>query len=345
MDTVKIILLLSYLLAAFLGIAGITISLLARKKGANKLNNAIVMFLFGMLIMCGYDWFIYLTNYSFLGVSSTLSMRLGACLIALLFAAWLDLEHNMVEVSALAGPRFFFRIYAIAYAVIWFIISVFFPGRAFYTIKFLLLCSDIILLIMMLTLSVVYIGRMFLERSRMEPAYMIIVTTMLTWNYFSFIWGEMSVYWGNSDFIREPLDFTIIFWLIVNIATIVFVYKVDFSQAYELSEAAPKAKTFDLEAVLDEMKERYSMTNREIDILRLVYQGLSNVEIADELFISKSTVKSHIYNAFRKADVRSRSEIIVMMHAIGMGDQTGAPGVTEDSGSGRSSSEASDDTE
>ena len=69
------------------------------------------------------------------------------------------------------------------------------------------------------------------------------------------------------------------------------------------------------------------------------------MEIADELFISKSTVKSHIYNAFRKADVRSRSEIIVMMHAIGMGEQTGVSGNAEDGGPDRSSSEASDDTE
>ena len=41
---------------------------------------------------------------------------------------------------------------------------------------------------------------------------------------------------------------------------------------------------------------------------------MSNNEIAEELFISKSTVKSHIYNIFRKANVKSRSEIILLIH-------------------------------
>ena len=326
MDTLTIVLLLSYLLAAFLSIAGITISLLARQRGRTSLNNAIIVFLFGMLAMCGYDWFIYFTNYAFHGVSSTLLMRLGACLISLIFAAWVELEQQMISIKALSGPTFFFKVYALAYSCVWLVITLFIHSRGFYAIKFLLLCSDILLLIMMLALSVAYISKLLLEARRMEPAYMIIVSTMLAWNYISFIWGEMSVYWGNSAFIREPLDFTILFWLAVNIATIFFVYKVDFALAYEVeSDSAPAAKTFDLDAVLEEMHESYNMTKRETDILRLVYQGRSNLEIAEELFISKSTVKSHIYNAFRKANVRSRSEIIVLMHEIGMGEGLDGP--------------------
>ncbi len=322
MDNLRIILLLSYLLAAFFGIAGITISLLSRKQGSSSLNNAIVIFLFGMLAMCGYDWFIYLTDYTFNGSAGTTSMRIGACIISLLFAAWVDLEHKMGDIKVLAGPRFFFRIYAIAYSCIWLFFTLFTHVQVLYTIKFLLLFSDIALLIMMLALSVAYMSKLLLSGNRMEPIYMVIVSTMLTWNYISFIWGEMSVYWGNSEFIRDPLDFTIIFWLIANLATIIFVYKVDFAQAYDLDQESANTssgQTFDLESVLEEMKDKYSMTNRETDILRLVYQGLSNMEIAEELYISKSTVKSHIYNAFRKANVRSRSEIIVLMHEMGMG--------------------------
>lgn len=335
MDTLTIVLLLSYLLAAFLSIAGITISLLARQRGRTSLNNAIIVFLFGMLAMCGYDWFIYFTNYAFHGVSSTLLMRLGACLISLIFAAWVKLEQRMISIEVLSGPTFFFRVYALAYSCVWLVITLFIHSRGFYAIKFLLLCSDILLLIMMLALSVAYISKLLLDGRKMEPAYMIIVSTMLAWNYISFIWGEMSVYWGNSAFIREPLDFTIIFWLAVNIATIFFVYKVDFALAYEVEaeSAASTAKTFDLDAVLEEMHGSYNMTKRETDILRLVYQGLSNMEIAEKLFISKSTVKSHIYNAFRKANVRSRSEIIVLMHEIGMGEGLdGAAEQTEPNG-------------
>ena len=190
----------------------------------------------------------------------------------------------------------------------------FFHGKVFYTIKFLLLFTDIILLISMLLLSVVFMSRLIFEGKRGVPGYMIIVTALLIWNYISFIWGEMSVYWGNSDFIRKPLDFTIIFWLAVNIATIYFVYHDVFAKAYNTGENQDDdhnmAPVFVLDDRLEEMKEEYGMTNRETDILKLIYQGMSNNEIADELFISKSTVKSHIYNTFRKANVKSRSEII-----------------------------------
>jgi DNA-binding NarL/FixJ family response regulator len=49
------------------------------------------------------------------------------------------------------------------------------------------------------------------------------------------------------------------------------------------------------------------LTNREIDVLRLVARGLTNREIADELFLSPRTVHSHLYAIFRKLDVSSRS--------------------------------------
>lgn len=313
METLKIIILFSYLLATFLAIAGITMSLLSKKRTSTSLNNAILIFLFAMLLMCFYDWFLYYANYSFLGISNTLALRLGSCLIAVIFYFWVNLEQKIVGTDEFSKSIRFFRIYSIAYAVAWFILSVFFHGKLFYTIKFLLLFTDIVLLVSMLLLSVVFMSRLILEGEKGVPGYMIIVTAMLIWNYISFIWGEMSVYWGNSDFIRTPLDFTIIFWLTVNIATIYFVYNIDFSEAYSTS-AEQSVPVFDLEERLTEMEKEYGFTHREIDILRLIYKGMSNNDIAEELYISKSTVKSHIYNTFRKANVKSRAEIIVLIH-------------------------------
>jgi|WetSurMetagenome_2_1015567.scaffolds.fasta_scaffold03990_9 DNA-binding NarL/FixJ family response regulator len=53
-----------------------------------------------------------------------------------------------------------------------------------------------------------------------------------------------------------------------------------------------------------------SLTNREIDIIKLVGQGLRNREIAEKLFISEGTVKIHLHNIFRKLDIQSRSLLI-----------------------------------
>lgn len=54
----------------------------------------------------------------------------------------------------------------------------------------------------------------------------------------------------------------------------------------------------------------YQMTRRESEILRLVLKGKKNQEIADELFISVGTVKSHIYSIYKKLAVDRRSQLM-----------------------------------
>jgi two-component system, NarL family, response regulator LiaR len=52
------------------------------------------------------------------------------------------------------------------------------------------------------------------------------------------------------------------------------------------------------------------LSKRELEILNLLAKGLSNQEIASTLFISLSTVKSHIQNLFEKLDVKRRTQAI-----------------------------------
>jgi DNA-binding NarL/FixJ family response regulator len=52
------------------------------------------------------------------------------------------------------------------------------------------------------------------------------------------------------------------------------------------------------------------LTPREIDVLRLIAAGQSNMEIAKELVITEATVKTHINNLFAKAGVRDRAQAV-----------------------------------
>jgi DNA-binding NarL/FixJ family response regulator len=54
-----------------------------------------------------------------------------------------------------------------------------------------------------------------------------------------------------------------------------------------------------------------SLTDRETEILDLLSKGKRNKEIADTLFISPSTVHTHIHNIYEKLHIRSRSEAIL----------------------------------
>jgi len=55
------------------------------------------------------------------------------------------------------------------------------------------------------------------------------------------------------------------------------------------------------------------LTTREKQILALVVMGLSNREIADQLFVAESTVKSHLFSAFRRLGVRTRKEATALI--------------------------------
>jgi two-component system NarL family response regulator len=56
------------------------------------------------------------------------------------------------------------------------------------------------------------------------------------------------------------------------------------------------------------------LTDRELEVLKLVAQGLNNREIAKQLFISENTVKNHVRNILEKLQLHSRMEAV--MYAV-----------------------------
>jgi DNA-binding NarL/FixJ family response regulator len=61
-----------------------------------------------------------------------------------------------------------------------------------------------------------------------------------------------------------------------------------------------------------------ALTEREMEVLRLVAQARSNAEIARELFIGEATVKTHVSNLLQKLDARDRVHAAVLAHQHGL---------------------------
>lgn len=60
------------------------------------------------------------------------------------------------------------------------------------------------------------------------------------------------------------------------------------------------------------------LTERELEVLRLLAAGCTNDEIADQLFISINTVKTHVSNLYLKLEVKRRTEAIRKARALNL---------------------------
>ncbi len=72
-------------------------------------------------------------------------------------------------------------------------------------------------------------------------------------------------------------------------------------------------------------KELDDLTERELDVFRLIAGGLSNVEIGRELYISDTTVKTHITHILQKLNLRDRVQAVVLAYETGLFDSGTRP--------------------
>lgn len=86
-----------------------------------------------------------------------------------------------------------------------------------------------------------------------------------------------------------------------------------------LARTAARAQTR-VEPSTEETRRLAELTAREREVVVLVVRGLSNVEIAQHLFISSLTAKTHVNRAMRKLQVSDRAQLVVAGLRVGLGE-------------------------
>lgn len=336
MTYLKEVILLAYIISIALSVAGLTCCVLSNIRNKTGFSRSMIGFMTSLLVMCFYDMAIYYSNYV-LGIFSNLEvMRIGNCIIAGAMCLWVLLQQQIIERDALKLLNRMSMHYMMAYGGVWLALTIALSVEKFYTLKWMLLATDVVLIIMFLAVCVAHIVYAAVADERSSVYYLTVVTGLLLWNYISYFWSETSVYWGNSGFIRTPMDLTIIVWLAINVLNLLFAYRNIFQPAFSREEGAakagpakaagdsgeddgqPAAPVRDLKQRIEEVREQYRLTPREKEFVELIYRGKTNKEIAEMLFLSESTVKTHIYNIFRKMEVRNRVGVICIINEEAM---------------------------
>lgn len=115
--------------------------------------------------------------------------------------------------------------------------------------------------------------------------------------------------------------FTGFFIFVINFYVLLYTYRSNYPSIHQ--KAYPMDKTnhlqeLDKNHLVDIALEKldFKLTERELEVIKLAYDGLTNPEIGDKLSISKHTAKRHMHNIFNKMGVSTRLE---MVHRINAG--------------------------
>lgn len=298
------IIVFSYIFTILIGVSALTIQWLAEKGDVDN-RGIMKSFITMLLVLNVYDFVIYYFDNIMRRPSNNLMLSFGDCLIAVLVILWLKVECNIggeAEDNRLVklGQKF-----VVVYLIVWLVAVAFFMEY-----NWIRLIIDVPLICLLVIGSASLIIRSRQNGSeRNLLLYKGIITFFITCNYLTYLVSESGLLLSTG---KNIMDVTIFFWLVINVVNMIFMYKKDFAESY-LQQPEPVVQTLNLEEAMDIVKEKYELTKREVEILKEVYDGKTNTQIAEDLFISESTVKAHIYNIFRKMNVKSRVEAVCII--------------------------------
>jgi len=105
-----------------------------------------------------------------------------------------------------------------------------------------------------------------------------------------------------------------IFYMLWNLLSMYFAVKYFKYVIYESNDLNSQKDIEEVQNKQTEFFEKFNITNREKEIILLLIKGDSYNQLAEELSISLTTVKTHVHNIYRKAEVKNKIQLINLIN-------------------------------
>ncbi|MEA4921888.1 MAG: helix-turn-helix transcriptional regulator [Eubacteriaceae bacterium] len=208
---------------------------------------------------------------------------------------------SVIVLLALAVPEYVFFMDPYYYV---------YPGwpRSYsYIVETIMFCFFIVF-------DIIYIFKAFCRiKNRGTCIYLLIVTAAVMansiWNGVATLWvikGSLTIETWNTQ-VNDP---TAVLLLIINVMTLIFVFYHDFSPVYFRHREEGEKEELSDEERLEILAENRRLTKREKEVMVLAFEGCSYEEMAEQLFISKYTVKRHMHNIYEKLEISTRMDLV-----------------------------------
>lgn len=319
---------ITYTAMCFASLQAITLVIIILKhndSGKSKLMTAMLRFVVVSAIL---GLYYYITYYRELilgefaagiflrALDSIVFYAMGFSWINLMDAI-IDSPHPKMQIwRKLTTPVFSFLM-AFSAVIYIFLLDEYYTTDAFWK-EVVVLLSEVVLAITIVVFTLAYLILGF--RELVDAASRKYVITISIFVCFNNLWNNIVVVFvflraiSVSALCSNLYAVTSVLLLITNLLTILYVYKKDFSPVY-FGDKKNSSRKLSEEEVLNLVAESHRLTERERDVMILAYQGLSNPDIAEKLFISRHTVKRHMHNIFEKLDVSTRMELVHLIQS------------------------------
>lgn len=319
---------ITYTIMCFLSLQAITLVIFIRKyndAGNTNLFKAMRNFVIVSIIL---GLFYYITYYRelILGLfAANIFLRaLDSIIFYALGLSWIKLMDAIID-SPSPKMRIWrkytgkvFAVLMICSAAIYIFLLDEYYSTDYFWAEVIVIVSEVILGITVIIYTLAYIWIGFADlMDASSRRYIITVSLFVNFNN---LWNNtivVSVFIHAVDIgVKCTLLYgiTSILLLITNGLTVIYMYKKDFTPLF-LEKSTGAKTTMSEEDRINLIAEKHRLTERERDVMALAYQGLTNPDIADKLFISKHTVKRHMHNIFEKLDVSTRAELIHLVQS------------------------------